>query len=329
MPAFIIPLIIVLVVIIVVAILVRRSLLIIPQANAIVVERLGKFNRVSQSGVRFVIPFVELIRPIYFRTVEMDVDNKTRLVVTKVSERIDLREQVLDFPKQSVITKDNVTMGIDAVLYYMIREPEKAVYGISNLGDAIEKVVQTSLRNVVGQLTLDETLTSRETINSQLRFNLDEATAPWGVQVVRVELQEISPSTEIRQRMELQMTAEREKRAEILRAEGKKQSAVLEAEGAATAEIRRAEAVKQAKILEAEGIGSARLTIAQAEAEALQSIETRLGKQKASEYLITLKYLESLTQVANGQATKLFLPYEATGILGALGGIREMLNPEK
>jgi regulator of protease activity HflC (stomatin/prohibitin superfamily) len=312
-----------------VAIFIRKSLLIIPQANAIVVERLGKFHRVSQSGLRFVTPFVELIRPIHFRVMEMDVDNKTQIIVTKVSKWIDLREQVLDFPKQSVITKDNVTMGIDAVLYYLIREPEKAVYGISNLGNAIEKVVQTSLRNVVGQLTLDETLTSRETINSQLRINLDEATESWGVQVVRVELQEISPSVEIRQRMELQMTAEREKRAEILRAEGKKQSAVLEAEGAATAEIRKAEAEKQAKILDAEGIGTARLTIAQAEADALESIEARLGKQKATEYLVTLKYLESLQQMANGQATKLFLPYEATAILGALGGIREMLNPEK
>ena len=328
MSGLLIPLLLVGVVIIVVAIVGRRSLLIIPQANAIVVERLGKFNRVSPSGMRFVIPVVELIRPISYRVMDVDVDG-TRRIVEKRSEWIDLREQVLDFPKQSVITKDNVTMGIDAVLYYLIREPEKAVYGISNLGDAIEKVTQTSLRNVVGQLTLDETLTSRETINAQLRISLDEATVSWGVHVVRVELQEISPSEEIRQRMELQMTAEREKRAEILRAEGKKQAAVLEAEGAATAEIRKAEAVKQAKILEAEGVGTARLTIAQAEADALASIEAKIGKQKAIEYLVTLKYLESLQQMANGQATKLFLPFEASGILGALGGIREMFNPEK
>lgn len=328
MSGSIISLVLLAVVIVFAVIILRKSILIIPQANAIVVERLGKFNRVSYSGLRLVIPIVEAIRPIAYRMMDVDVDMRRR-ISQKVSDLIDLREQVLDFPKQSVITKDNVTMEIDTVLYYLIREPEKAVYGISNLGDAIEKVVQTSLRNVVGQMTLDETLTSRETINSQLRMILDEATDSWGVQVIRVELQEISPPEEIRQRMELQMTAEREKRAEILRAEGKKQAAVLEAEGEATAEIRKAEAAKQARILEAEGVATARLTIAQAEADALQSIEARIGKQKATEYLVTLKYLESLSQMANGQATKLFLPFEATGILGALGGIREMLNPEK
>lgn len=299
--------------------------IIVPQAHAIVVERLGKFNRVIHSGLQFVIPILESKREIYMRALEVDVDGSRR-IVTRRSYQIDLREQVLDFPQQSVITKDNVTMGIDAVLYFQITEPEKAVYGISNLVDGIEKVVQTSLRNVVGQLSLDETLSSRETINTQLRAILDEATDPWGVHITRVELQEISPPVEIRQRMELQMTAEREKRAEILRAEGKKQSAVLEAEGEATAEIRRAEAAKQAKILEAEGIAQARLMVAQAEAQALESIETRIGKEKATEYLIALKYLESLGEISKGTATKLFLPYEATGILSALGSVREMLG---
>jgi regulator of protease activity HflC (stomatin/prohibitin superfamily) len=302
--------------------------IIVPQAHAIVVERLGKFNRVIHSGLQFVIPILESKREIYMRALEVDVDG-SRKIVTRRSFLIDLREQVLDFPQQSVITKDNVTMGIDAVLYFQTTEPEKAVYGISNLVDGIEKVVQTSLRNVVGQLSLDETLSSRETINTQLRAILDEATDPWGVHITRVELQEISPPAEIRQRMELQMTAEREKRAEILRAEGKKQSAVLEAEGEATAEIRRAEAAKQAKILEAEGIAQARLAVAQAEAQALESIESRIGKEKATEYLIALKYLESLGEISKGTATKLFLPYEATGILSALGSVREMLGGDK
>ncbi|MBN1956300.1 MAG: paraslipin [Anaerolineae bacterium] len=302
--------------------------IIVPQAHAIVVERLGKFHRVIHSGMQFVVPILEAKRNIYFRALEVDVDGRRR-IVTRTSYLIDLREQVLDFPQQSVITQDNVTMGIDAVLYFQIREPDKAVYGISNLVDGIEKVVQTSLRNVVGQLTLDETLSSRETINTQLRAILDEATNPWGVHVTRVELQEISPPEDIRQRMELQMTAEREKRAEVLRAEGKKQAAVLEAEGEATAEIRKAEAAKQARILEAEGIAQARLAVAEAEAQALECIEAKIGKGKATDYLIALKYLESLQEISKGNATKLFLPYEATGILGALGSVREMLESGK
>lgn len=298
---------------------------IIPEAHASVVERTGRFHRVIGSGVRFVIPFVEVTRPFYSRAMEIDVDG-TRRIVTKRSHLIDLREQVLDFPMQSVITKDNVTMEIDAVLYYMIVDPEKAAYGISNLVDGMEKVVQTSLRNVIGQLTLDDTLTSRDTINSRLRTILADATNPWGVRITRVELQEISPPAAIRERMELQMTAEREKRAEILRSEGKKQAAIQEAEGEATAEIRRAEAAKQAKILEAEGSAQARMAIAESEAQALSSIEAKLGRTRAAEYLITLKYLESLQGIADGKSTKLFMPFEAAGILGALGGIKEMLS---
>lgn len=298
---------------------------IIPQGYAIVVEQLGKFNRVSYSGVRFVIPVVEKTRPIFFRALAVDVSG-ARQVVTKLSELIDLREQVLDFPKQSVITKDNVMMEIDAVLYYQVVDPERAVYGIANLVDGIEKLVQTTLRNVVGQLSLDETLASRETINAQLRAVLDETTPSWGVRVSRVELQEISPPEDIRRRMELQMTAEREKRAAILKAEGEKQAAVLEAEGAALAEIRKAEAVKQSEILRAEGMAQAKMALAQAEAEALSLLENKVGKDKAIEYLIALKYLESLQSIANGQATKVFLPYEATGMLGAVGSIREMFG---
>lgn len=298
---------------------------IIPQGYARVVERLGKFNRVQYSGLRFKIPIIEKTRPIFYRALEVDVDGTTK-VVTRRSDLIDLREQVLDFPKQSVITSDNVVMEIDAVLYYQIVEPEKAVYGVANLVDAMEKLVQTTLRSIVGQMSLDETLGSREEINARLRAVLEEATPAWGIRVVRVELQEIAPPEDVRRRMELQMAAEREKRAEVLRAEGRKQAEILEAEGAATAEIRRAEAVKQAKILEAEGIAQARLTIAQAEAEAIAQIERRVGKGKATEYLIALKYLEALQAIADGKATKLFLPFEATGILGALGGIREMLG---
>ena len=237
---------------------------IVPQGSAVVVERLGKFHRVLESGVNYVVPIIETKRKMYIAAYQVGIDGISR-VVSKLSDQIDLREQVFDFPKQSVITSDNVSMEIDAVLYYQIVSPEKAVYGISNVVDGIQKLVQTSLRNVVGQMTLDETLSSRENINDTLRVILDEATDAWGVKVTRIELQEITPSKEIRQRMELQMTAEREKRAKILTAEGEKQSAVLKSEGESIAKIKRAEADKQSRILEAEGIGEARLTIAESE----------------------------------------------------------------
>jgi regulator of protease activity HflC (stomatin/prohibitin superfamily) len=253
----------------------------------------------------------------------------SRRIVTKRSPIIDLREQVLDFPKQSVITSDNVTMEIDAVLYYQVEDPKKAIYGISNVVDAIEKVVQTSLRNVTGELSLDESLASRDRINTRLRNILDEATSAWGVRVTRVELQEISPPAAIRERMELQMTAEREKRAEILRAEGKKQAAIQEAEGQAESELRRAEAHKQAQILEAEGIAQSRQLVAESEAEALSFIEAKVGKNKASDYLIAMKYLESLGNIADGNATKVFMPFEASGVLGSLASISDIFKHDK
>jgi regulator of protease activity HflC (stomatin/prohibitin superfamily) len=322
---FAFPLAVLIVLVVLIGLFIRRLILIIPQANAIVVERLGKFNRVSYSGVRFVLPFVEAMRSIYYRAQEVDVDG-TRRIITKLTTFIDLREQVVDFPKQNVITRDNVTMEIDAIMYFQVDEPAKAVYGISNLLQGIEKLVQTSLRNLVGQLTLDETFSSRETINTHLKIILDEATAAWGIRVTRVELQEITPPAEIRQVMEMQMTAEREKRAVILRAEGNKQSAVLEAEGEALAKVRRAESTRQAHILEAEGQAQARLTVAKAEADSLYYIEEKIGREKSASYLISLKYLESLGTISNGQSTKMFIPYEATGILSALGGIRDILG---
>jgi len=304
------------------------GLIIIPQAHAAVVERLGTFNRILPSGLHFIIPFLESVRPTFFRSLEIDVDGSRR-IVTKRSPIIDLREQVLDFPKQSVITSDNVTMEIDAVLYYQVEDPKKAIYGISNVVDAIEKVVQTSLRNVTGELSLDDSLSSRDRINTRLRNILDEATSAWGVRVTRVELQEISPPAAIRERMELQMTAEREKRAEILRAEGKKQAAIQEAEGQAESELRRAEAHKQAKILEAEGIAQSRRLVAESEAEALSFIETKVGKNKASDYLIAMKYLESLGNIADGNATKVFMPFEASGVLGSLASISDIFKADK
>jgi regulator of protease activity HflC (stomatin/prohibitin superfamily) len=300
---------------------------IVPQGSAIVVERLGKFHRVLKSGVNYVLPIFETKRKMYIAAYQVGIDGVSR-VVSKLSDQIDLREQVFDFPKQSVITSDNVSMEIDAVLYYKIVSPEKAVYGISNVVDGIQKLVQTSLRNVVGQMTLDETLSSRENINDTLRVILDEATDAWGVKVTRIELQEITPSKEIRQRMELQMTAEREKRANILTAEGEKQAAVLKAEGESIAKIKRAEADKQSRILDAEGLASARLTIAESESDALDAVSKVVGVAPAKDYLLLLKYLESLQVIADGKATKIFMPFEASNFLSSMGGIKDLFGGE-
>jgi regulator of protease activity HflC (stomatin/prohibitin superfamily) len=250
-----------------------------------------------------------------------------------------LREQVLDFPKQSVITSDNVVMQINAILYYRVVDPVKSIYEVANFADAIEKLTQTTLRNVVGELTLDQTLSSRDQINARLLSVLDEATNSWGVDVTRVELQDIIPPPDIRQTMELQMTAERRKRAQLLDAEANKTSAILTAEGEAEARVREAKARREAAVLHAhgeaeaakalaEGQAEARRLMADAEASALDTIAKVVGKEAAVHYVVGLKYLESLQKMAEGQANKTFIPYEAAGALGAVGALREMFNPE-
>lgn len=292
----------------------RRALFIVPQSQAVVIERLGKFSRVAYSGLNILIPGLESQRRIHYRVTQYDRGQEigTQLMATPW---IDMREKIFDFPSQGVITKDNVVMSIDAVLYYRINDPVKVVYEVANFAEAIEKLTQTTLRNVVGELTLDETLASREVINARLRITLDEVAERWGVQVTRVELQDISPPGDIRETMELQMTAERKKRATILTAEGEKEAAILQAEG-----------IAQARVREAEGLAEARLKIAQAEAEALECIRQALGGDRAAGYLIAMKYLESLEKIADGQATKVFMPFEASGVLGSLGSMSEVLG---
>lgn len=292
-----------------------KGIMIVEQATVKMVERLGKFHKVARSGINFIWPYLDKVRPFVMRD--------------RVTNHLDLREQVMDFPPSSVITRDNVTMEVDAVLYYQITDPVKATYEITDLGNAIVQLTVTSLRNVMGELALDETLTSRETVNVKLRDVLDEATDKWGVKVNRVELKNIEPPNEIRDAMAKQMKAERERRAVVTEAEGTKKSAVLEAEGKRDAAIAEAEGEKRSTILEAEGIAEARLRIAEAEAEALKRVRGALNEANPANYLIALKYLESLEKVSAGQATKIFLPFEASGILGSLGGIREMLRAEE
>ena len=302
-----------------------KSIKIIGQAEVIVVERLGRFHRVARSGLNFLLPFIERPRHLDVRYLETDITGMRRISSGSTS-RIDLREQVLNFPSQPVITKDNVTIDIDAVLYYRVADPQKATYSVQNLPYALETLTRTTLRQIVGEMELDATLASREQINKRMREVIEEASIGWGVDVTRVELQAIEPPTDIQQAMELQMRAERERRAAVTAAEAGKRAAILEAEGVREAQVRRAEGEREAAILRAQGQAEARLTTAQAEAEALQRIAASLPEGQAAMYLLGQKYLEALPGLTQGKGTTIFLPAEAAGVMGALGGLREVLR---
>src|SRR6478672_2604458 len=298
---------------------------IIGQAEVMVIERLGRFHRVGRSGLNLLIPFVERPRPIDVRYIEADVSGMKRITAGTTS-RIDLREQVLNFPSQPVITKDNVTIDIDAVLYYRIADPQKATYAVQNLPYALETLTRTTLRNIVGEMELDQTLASRDQINKRMREVIEEASIGWGVDVTRVELQAIEPPRDIQQSMELQMRAERERRAAVTNAEAGKRAAILEAEGVRESQVRRAEGEKDAAILRADGLASARLAMATAEAEAIQKIASALPEGQAAMYLLGMKYLEALPTLAQGKNATIFLPAEAAGVMGAIGGLRELVS---
>jgi regulator of protease activity HflC (stomatin/prohibitin superfamily) len=304
--------------------IVTKSFKIVGQAEVLVIERLGKFNRVARSGFNVLIPFIERPRPIDVRYFEADV-NGVKKITSGSTSRIDLREQVLNFPSQPVITKDNVTIDIDAVLYYRIADPQKATYSIQNLPYALETLTRTTLRNIVGEMELDQTLGSRDLINKKMREVIEEASIGWGVDVTRVELQAIEPPRDIQQSMELVMRAERERRAAVTNAEASKRAAILESEGQREAQVRKAEGEKEAAVLRAQGLAEARLAMANAEAEAIQRIANSLPDGQAAMYLLGLKYLEALPHVAQGKGSTIFLPAEATGVLGALGGMKELL----
>ena len=287
----------------------KMALVIIPQSETKIIERLGRYHATLKPGINLIIPFV---------------DKAKNVVVLKYgryvySNNIDLREQVYDFPKQNVITKDNIQMEINALLYFQIMDPFKATYEINNLPNAIEKLTQTTLRNIIGELELDETLTSRDTINTKLRAVLDDATDKWGVKVNRVELQDITPPSSVLTAMEKQMQAERNKRAQILTSEGEK-----------TATINRAEAAKQQAILQAEGEAQARIRKAEAEAKAIELITEAVGKStNPANYLLAQKYIQMLEELAQGDKTKtVYLPYEATNLMGSIGGIKELFKGE-
>jgi regulator of protease activity HflC (stomatin/prohibitin superfamily) len=279
----------------------------------------------ARSGFNILIPFIERPKSIDVRFLEADVAGQKR-IASRTTTRIDLREQVLNFPSQPVITKDNVTIDIDAVLYYRVADPQKATYSIQNLPYALETLTRTTLRNIVGDIELDQTLASRDMINKRMRDVIEEAAVSWGVDVTRVELQAIEPPRDIQQSMELQMRAERERRAAVTNAEAGKRAAILESEGQREAQVRKAEGEKEAAILRAQGLAEARLAMANAEAEAIRRVADALPDGQAAVYLLGLKYFEALPKLAEGKGSTVFLPAEATGVMGAVGALREMMN---
>ncbi|MDE0918092.1 MAG: paraslipin, partial [Flavobacteriales bacterium] len=289
-----------------------------------------KYSSTLEAGINVIIPIIDKPRTVQWRYAIEDGQGR-RYVTYKTRERIDLRETVFDFPKQSVITKDNVVTEINALIYFQIVDPVKSVYEINNLPNAIEKLTQTTLRNVIGELELDDCLASRDTINNKLRIILDDATNKWGVKVNRVELQDINPPQDIKEAMEKQMRAERNRRAQIIEAEGTKKATILNAEGQKEAAINEAEGHKQAKILYAEGEATARIKVAEAEAQAIQKIASAVVETKAdpAQYLIAIKYIDTLEQILReggaGQKT-VFMPYEASGLMSSVGGLKELLE---
>lgn len=307
-------------IIVLVIVIAKKALVIISQSETKIVERLGKYYATLQPGINIIIPFIDHPKEI------VTMRNGRYMY----SNTIDLREQVYDFDRQNVITKDNIQMQINALLYFQIVDPFKAVYEINNLPNAIEKLTQTTLRNIIGEMELDQTLTSRDTINTKLRAVLDDATNKWGIKVNRVELQDITPPESVLSAMEKQMQAERNKRATILTSEGQKQAAILKSEGEKTSTINRAEADKQQEILRAEGEAQARIRKAEAEAIAIGKITEAVGKStNPANYLLAQKYIQMMEDLANGdQAKTVYLPYEATNLMGSIGGIKELFKGE-
>ena len=299
---YLIPTLIVIVIAIVVFSLLASIVRIVPQSRAFVIERLGVFSTVWNEGLKIKVPFIE-----------------------RVVKNVSLKEQVVDFAPQPVITKDNVTMQIDSVVYFQITDPKLYTYGIENPMSAIENYTATTLRNIIGDLELDQTLTSRDHINTKMRALLDEATDPWGIKVNRVELKNIMPPRDIQESMEKQMRAERERRESILQAEGQKQSQILVAEGEKQSAILRADAAKQAAILEAEGQAAAILKVQQALADSIKL----LNEANPNDQVVKIKALEAFQAAADGKATKIIIPSEIQGLAGLASSAKALLEAEK
>ncbi len=291
-----------------------KTVKIVPQSTVMLIERLGKFHRVAHSGLNIIYPFFEAPRAVYWSNVRPG------------TTQIDLREQYIDLPAQAVITRDNVMISVDSVVYWQITDAVKGAYEVADLVGALVQLTFTGMRSVVGKLDLDHTLSSREQINSELRLILDEATDKWGVKVTRIDVKNITTPDEIRITMEKQMTAERNRRALVLQAEGERQAAITRAEGEKQAAITRAEGEKESAILQADGAAQARLKSAAADAQAIAQIAQSIGSpEKTTQYLITSRYIESLRDMTKTNNSKvIFMPMETTAMLSSIGSIKEI-----
>ena len=293
-----------------------KGMKIVKQAEVMIVERLGKFHKTLESGINIIWPVIDKPRNIVWRYTRTGPQGRIYAYQRQIN-RIDLRETVYDFPRQNVITSDNVSIEIDALLYFQVTDPKKATYEINNLPNAIEKLTQTTLRNVIGEMELDKTLTSRDTINTKLRLILDEATDKWGVKVNRVELQDINPPQEIKMAMEKQMRAERDKRAKILEAEGDKRSQILVAEGD-----------KEARITRAEGEATGKYLIAEAEAKAISKVASAVEKTGTdpAQYLLAVKYIKAFSEIVQNNDKTIVVPYEASAMLGSVKSLEKIFK---
>ena len=294
------------VLILIILIIAFKTIKIVKQSEVYIIERLGKFYKVADAGLTIIVPFIDQVRSV-----------------------VSLKQQTMDVPPQGVITQDNVTITIDTVVFYKITDPAKAVYEIQSLKKGIEYLAITTIRDIVGKMDLDQTFSSRDAINDKLRVILDEATDQWGCKVDRVEIKDITPPADIRDAMEKQMNAERNKRALILQAEGERQSAITIAEGQKEAAILEAEADKESRIRRATGEADAIKKVAEAKAKEIEMVYGALKAAKPDETIVQLKSLEALKEVANGEANKVFIPFDATKALGSLGAIKEILKDEK
>jgi len=283
-----------------------KTIKIVKQSEVYIIERLGKFHKVADAGLTIIIPFMDQVRSV-----------------------VSLKQQTMDIPPQSVITEDNVTITIDTVVFYKITDPARAVYEIQSLKKGIEYLAITTIRDIVGKMALDETFSSRDSINDKLRVILDEATDQWGCKVDRVEIKDITPPADVRDAMEKQMNAERNKRALILQAEGERQSAITIAEGQKEAAILQADAERESKIRRASGEAEAIRQVADAKAKEIELVYGALKAAKPDEKIIQLKSLEALKEIANGEANKVFIPFDATSTLSSLGTIKEVMKDNK
>jgi regulator of protease activity HflC (stomatin/prohibitin superfamily) len=293
-----------------------KTLKIVPQSTVLLIERLGRFNRLATSGLNIIVPFLDSPRAVYWTNVRPGMTS------------IDLREQFIDLPPQPVITRDNVTINVDSVVYWQITDPVKSVYEVNDLVGGIVQLTITGMRSVMGEMDLDHTLSNRDQINAKLRLILDDATDKWGVKVTRVDVKNINPPEDVRITMEKQMTAERNRRALVLQAEGERQAAITRAEGEKQAAITRAEGEKESAILAADGAAQARLRAAAAEAQAISQISQSIGDERqTAQYLITSRYIESLRDMTRNQNSKvIFMPMETSAVMSSVGALKEIFT---